>query len=56
MESTPDVFCSLLVVLNYLEADEKKHLKEMQDKGEDTHQHIYFDIEAIAKWARKHKH
>ena len=50
------MFCSLLVVLNYLEADEKQHLKEMQNRGEDATGHIYFDIEAIAKWARKHKH
>lgn len=37
----PDVFCS--------EADEKKHLKEMENNGEDIHEHIYFDIEALAR-------
>lgn len=45
----PDVFCSLLVLLDYVEADEKKHLKEMENNGEDIHEHIYFDIEALAQ-------
>ena len=45
----PHVFRSLLILLRY--CDEEGDLTERQGKGEDTKDHIAFEIRRLAHWA-----
>jgi hypothetical protein len=55
MPVPPDVFRSLLILLDYVASDEEAHLAGMQANNEDTHEHICFEIRNLARWARQQK-
>jgi hypothetical protein len=44
----PNILRALLTLLREVGGDEEKHLKEMQDKGLDTANHLAFSIRALA--------
>jgi hypothetical protein len=48
---SPELLRSLLIVLRYFAADEEANLKDMQAKGEDTKDHIAFELRRLAHWA-----
>ena len=41
---------AILALVRYLEHDERKHFVEMQENGEDTSNHIYNSVNAVADW------
>ena len=46
----PAILRALLTLLREVGEDEEKHLKGMQDRGEDTAGHLAFSIRLLAHW------
>ena len=50
-----EAYRALLILLEYVSADEEADLKARESNGQDVSEHIHHEIKALADWARLQK-
>jgi hypothetical protein len=41
---------AIVKIVEYMEHDERKHFRSMEEDGEDTSGHIFYSVQAVADW------